>query len=39
VADDGVIDPRDTRTVLAMALSACHSGPVEGARGYGVFRL
>jgi acyl-CoA carboxylase subunit beta len=39
VADDGIIDPRDTRTVLAMALSACHSGPVEGARGYGVFRL
>jgi acetyl-CoA carboxylase carboxyltransferase component len=39
VADDGVIDPRDTRTVVAMALSACHSGPVEGARGYGVFRL
>jgi acetyl-CoA carboxylase carboxyltransferase component len=39
VADDGIIDPRDTRTVLAMALSACHSGPIEGARGYGVFRL
>ena len=39
VADDGVIDPRDTRTVVAMALSACHSGPVEGAAGFGVFRL
>ena len=39
VADDGVIDPRDTRTVLAMALSACHSGPVQGAQGFGVFRL
>jgi acetyl-CoA carboxylase carboxyltransferase component len=39
VADDGVIDPRDTRTVVAMALSACHSGEVRGARGYGVFRL
>ena len=39
VADDGIIDPRDTRTVLAMALSACHSGPVRGAAGYGVFRL
>jgi acetyl-CoA carboxylase carboxyltransferase component len=39
VADDGVIDPRDTRTVVAMALSACHSGPVQGATGYGVFRL
>jgi acetyl-CoA carboxylase carboxyltransferase component len=39
VADDGVIDPRDTRTVVAMALSACHSAPVEGAHGFGVFRL
>ncbi|MGH9115200.1 MAG: acyl-CoA carboxylase subunit beta, partial [Acidimicrobiales bacterium] len=39
VADDGIIDPRDTRTVVAMALSACHSGAVEGARGFGVFRL
>jgi acyl-CoA carboxylase subunit beta len=37
--DDGIIDPRDTRTVLGIALSAIHSGPVEGARGYGVFRL
>jgi acyl-CoA carboxylase subunit beta len=39
VADDGIIDPRDTRTVVAMALSACHCGPVRGASGYGVFRL
>ncbi len=39
VADDGIIDPRDTRNVIAIALSACHSGPVQGARGYGVFRL
>ncbi len=39
VTDDGIIDPRDTRTVLAMALSACHTGPVGGAGGYGVFRL
>ena len=39
VADDGIIDPRDTRTVIAMALSACHSAPVQGASGYGVFRL
>jgi acetyl-CoA carboxylase carboxyltransferase component len=37
--DDGVIDPRDTRTVLGMALSATHSGPIEGRRGYGVFRM
>ncbi|GAA1935015.1 acyl-CoA carboxylase subunit beta [Kitasatospora viridis] len=37
--DDGVIDPRDTRTVLGMCLSAVHSAPVQGARGYGVFRM
>jgi acetyl-CoA carboxylase carboxyltransferase component len=37
--DDGIIDPRDTRTVLGVALSAIHNGPVDGARGYGVFRL
>lgn len=38
--DDGVIDPRDTRTVLGMCLSAVHSAPVEGTRGgFGVFRM
>jgi acyl-CoA carboxylase subunit beta len=37
--DDGIIDPRDTRTVLAIALSAIHNGPVQGTSGYGVFRL
>ena len=37
--DDGIIDPRDTRTVLGMALSACHSGEVKGTDGFGVFRM
>ncbi|EFV15014.1 acyl-CoA carboxylase subunit beta [Segniliparus rugosus] len=37
--DDGVIDPRDTRTVLGLCLSAIHGAPVEGARGYGIFRM
>ena len=37
--DDGVIDPRDTRTVLGMCLSAIHSGTVKGAANYGVFRM
>jgi acyl-CoA carboxylase subunit beta len=37
--DDGVIDPRDTRTVLGLTLSAVHSGPVAGRRGFGVFRM
>jgi acyl-CoA carboxylase subunit beta len=36
--DDGVIDPRDTRTVLGMCLSAVHSATVEGAEHVGVFR-
>jgi acyl-CoA carboxylase subunit beta len=37
--DDGVIDPRDTRTVLGLCLSAIHSGPVAGTTRYGVFRM
>jgi acetyl-CoA carboxylase carboxyltransferase component len=37
--DDGIIDPRDTRTVLGLSLSAIHSGPVKGADGFGVFRM
>lgn len=38
--DDGVIDPRDTRTVLGLCLSAVHNAPVAGARGgFGVFRM
>lgn len=37
--DDGVIDPRDTRTVLGLCLSAIHSGPVEGTSNFGVFRM
>jgi len=39
ISDDGIIDPRDTRTVLGIALSACHSGEVEGTDGFGVFRM
>ncbi|MDA8039795.1 MAG: acyl-CoA carboxylase subunit beta [Actinomycetota bacterium] len=39
VVDDGIIDPRDTRTVVAMALSACHSNTVRGTDRFGVFRL
>jgi len=37
--DDGIIDPRDTRTVLCLALSAAHSAPVQGTSSYGVFRM
>ena len=37
--DDGIIDPRDTRTVLGMALSAAHSAPVDGTSAYGIWRM
>jgi acyl-CoA carboxylase subunit beta len=36
--DDGIIDPRDTRTVLAIALSAAYSKPFTGTTSWGVFR-
>ncbi|MFN8192880.1 MAG: carboxyl transferase domain-containing protein [Nocardioidaceae bacterium] len=37
--DDGVIDPRDTRTVLGICLSVIDNAPFAGAAGYGVFRM
>jgi acetyl-CoA carboxylase carboxyltransferase component len=36
--DDGIIDPRDTRSVIAIALSVVHNAPVEGTMEWGVFR-
>jgi 3-methylcrotonyl-CoA carboxylase beta subunit len=36
--DDGVIDPAETRTVLALSLSAALNAPVEETR-FGVFRM
>jgi acetyl-CoA carboxylase carboxyltransferase component len=36
--DDAVIDPRDSRAALGVALSAACSNEVAGARGFGVFR-
>ncbi|MCX5743453.1 MAG: acyl-CoA carboxylase subunit beta [Proteobacteria bacterium] len=36
--DDGIIDPRDTRAVIAIALSAAYSAPVHGTTSWGVFR-
>ena len=36
--DDGVIDPADTRQVLALALSASLNAPIQESR-YGVFRM
>ncbi len=39
VWDDGVIDPRDTRTALGIALSAAFGNVVRGAEAFGVFRM
>ena len=39
VYDDGVIDPRETRTVLGFCLSVIHNAPVEGTDRFGVFRM
>ena len=39
IRDDGLIDPRDSRTVLGIALSAAHSGAVEGTDVFGVYRM
>ena len=39
VYDDGIIDPRDTRTVLGLSLSAIANGPIESDRSYGIFRM
>ncbi len=37
--DDGVIEPLDTRRVLALALAAVARGPAPDAERYGVFRM
>ena len=39
ISDDGIIDPRDTRTVLVICLSVAGNTPIEGTEEYGVFRL
>ncbi len=39
ISDDGIIDPRDTRTVLGICLSVAGNKPIEGTEEYGVFRL
>ena len=39
VSDDGMIDPRDTRTIVAIALSACHSNEGKGTKEFGTWRM
>jgi 3-methylcrotonyl-CoA carboxylase beta subunit len=36
--DDGIIDPLDTRDILALAISAAYNAPIAEPR-YGVFRM
>jgi acetyl-CoA carboxylase carboxyltransferase component len=36
--DDGIIDPRDTRDVIGICLSAAHTRQVSGTTSWGVFR-
>ena len=37
--DDGVIDPAQTRDVLALALAACLEAPIPERAAFGVFRM
>lgn len=37
--DDGIIDPRDTRTVVGICLSIIHSSKIEGSNHFGVSRM
>ena len=39
ISDDGIIDPRDTRAVVGFCLSVAENRQVQGAEGFGVFRL
>ena len=39
ISDDGIIDPRDTRSVLGMCLSIVNNKEIKGSDGFGVFRL
>lgn len=36
--DDGIIDPKDTRRVLGLGLTACLNAPIEATQ-FGVFRM
>ena len=39
VSDDAMIDPRDTRTTIAIALSASHNKEVSGTKEFGTWRM
>lgn len=37
--DDGVLDPRETRSYLGFSLAIVYNQPIKGAEGYGVWRM
>jgi acetyl-CoA carboxylase carboxyltransferase component len=37
--DDGIIDPRDTRTVLSICLAVVNNKAIKGTENFGVFRM
>ena len=37
--DDGILDPRDTRAALMLALSVVNTTEIKGAESFGVFRM
>ena len=39
VADDAMIDPRDTRDFIGISLSACHNNAVQGTKEFGTWRM
>ena len=39
ITDDAMIDPRETRNVLGISLSASHSGEVQGTKEFGTWRM
>ena len=39
VSDDGMIDPRDTRAVIAISLSAACNNKVQGTKEFGTWRM
>ena len=39
ITDDGIIDPRDTRTIIGFCLSVINNPEIKGASEFGVFRL
>ncbi|KAI8049779.1 carboxyl transferase [Syncephalis plumigaleata] len=39
LVDDGIIDPRDTRTILGICLSVVYGTPVKGGNLHGISRI